>query len=506
MKKFVLYFLSILLFNNFFLVSQDVSVFNQFKYIYVKTVQYESAKKDYYRISSRVSEKLKKYGFKVITDYDAFPDDYKKNPCLAVTCFPSHPASSHSYGSKVTVNLTFKDCQDNIIYSSSGSYSMGDNVWGSFKWASRKALKFFDGFRYKYNPTLNSFKLITEDESQQYEKEIRAYLDSASLSPIEGIFDYAGTDDNEYRLVIIKEGYKYVARILESNVPGFNLKDKKAILEAAAFDGAYTLKWTMGNKNDVKKTLANYNNGVFEFTIPGNEKPSFLYKLYPTIRDNDISSSKESGKWRGNGSGFFISNSGYIVTNHHVIDKISEIEVEFKYNNEIVGFNAIVIQTDPTNDLAILKIEDEEFNGITDIPYNFKTRSADVGSDVFALGYPKALSIMGKEIKFTDGRISAKTGYKGDITTYQSTTPIQPGSSGGPLFDFKGNLIGVNNAKIVSEDVEGVSYTIKSSYLLNLIDVLPESISLPSSNNLTSKSLTEQVKILSDYVVLIKVK
>ena len=113
---------------------------------------------------------------------------------------------------------------------------------------------------------------------------------------------------------------------------------------------------------------------------------------------------------------------------------------------------------------------------------------------------------MGKEIKFTDGRISSKTGFKGDITTYQSTTPIQPGNSGGPLFDFKGNLIGINNAKIITEDVEGVSYSIKSSYLLNLIDVLPETIPLPSSTQLASKPLTEQIKILSDYVVIIKVK
>ena len=145
---------------------------------------------------------------------------------------------------------------------------------------------------------------------------------------------------------------------------------------------------------------------------------------------------------------------------------------------------------------------------LSDIPYNFKTRSVDIGTEIFALGYPMALSLMGKDIKFTDGKISSKTGLGGDITTYQIQVPIQPGNSGGPLFDFKGNLIGITSSGINRklDLTENVNYAIKSSYLLNLIDVLPETITLPSSTQLASKKLTEQIKILSDYVVLIKVR
>jgi S1-C subfamily serine protease len=216
----------------------------------------------------------------------------------------------------------------------------------------------------------------------------------------------------------------------------------------------------------------------------------------------------KNDSWKGNGSGFFISKSGYIVTNNHVIDGASEIEVEFKYKNEIESFNAKVIKVDKTNDLAIIKIDDDKFKNLSVIPYNFKTRTIDTGSEVFALGYPLALSIMGKDIKFTNGRISSKTGIDGDITTYQISVPIQPGNSGGPLFDFNGNLIGITSSTINRKLnlTENVNYAIKSSYLLNLIDVLPETISLPSSTQLASKLLTEQIKILSDYVVLIKVK
>ena len=215
---------------------------------------------------------------------------------------------------------------------------------------------------------------------------------------------------------------------------------------------------------------------------------------------------ENSENWAGNGSGIILTSNGYIATNNHVIEGADDIEVEFLYKNEIRSFNARVIQTDPTNDLAIIKIEDQNFYNLGQIPCKFKTNNVLVGESVFALGYPMALSVMGKEIKFTDGKISSRTGFQGDITTYQSTTPIQGGNSGGPLFDSKGNLIAINSAKLKADVADNVSYSIKSSYLLSLIDALPQDISIPNSSVLATKPLTEKIKILSKYVVLIKVK
>ena len=241
---------------------------------------------------------------------------------------------------------------------------------------------------------------------------------------------------------------------------------------------------------------------IFPELQTGIEKIEITQKLN-LKEDKEI---LQSSEWKGNGSGFIISESGYIVTNHHVVEGMNAFEVEFMYQNQITSFNAKVVKSDATNDLAIIKIDDAKFTNLTNIPYSFKTRSSDVGTEVFALGYPMALTIMGKDIKFTDGKISSKTGFKGDITTYQTTTPIQAGNSGGPLFDFNGNLIGINSSGLDKGLADNVSYSIKSRYLLDLIDVLPESIELPSSKELASKPLTEQIKVLSDYVVLIKVK
>ena len=115
-----------------------------------------------------------------------------------------------------------------------------------------------------------------------------------------------------------------------------------------------------------------------------------------------------------------------------------------------------------------------------------------------------ALTVMGEEVKFTDGKISSKTGFQGDITTYQISVPVQPGNSGGPLFDYDGNIIGVVNAKIMEAD--NVSYAIKLTYLKNLIDVIPDKLILPNDITISQKTLTEKIKILSNYVVLIKIR
>ncbi len=137
----------------------------------------------------------------------------------------------------------------------------------------------------------------------------------------------------------------------------------------------------------------------------------------------------------------------------------------------------------------------------------FSSTIKDVGSEVFALGYPIA-NVMGDEIKFTDGKISSKTGIEGDITVYQISVPIQPGNSGGPLFDSKGNLVGITSSALNKEyfNSENVNYAIKTTYLKNLIDVMPESITLPNSIGIYNKPLTEKIKLLSDFIPMIRVK
>jgi len=221
--------------------------------------------------------------------------------------------------------------------------------------------------------------------------------------------------------------------------------------------------------------------------------------------DNALASmSSTKSEWKGNGTGFFIDPRGYIATNFHVIEGSSEIQVEFIQMGQRKSYKAKIISGDKQNDLAILKVDDPKFKSFTRLPFSFKTEISDVGASVFALGYPLALNIMGEEIKFTDGKISSRTGFQGDIDSYQISVPIQPGNSGGPLFDYNGNVIGIISAKIMGAD--NVTYAIKSSNLYGLVEVMPENLILPNDVTIASKSLTEKVKILSDYVVMIKIR
>lgn len=207
--------------------------------------------------------------------------------------------------------------------------------------------------------------------------------------------------------------------------------------------------------------------------------------------------------WLWSGSGFFISEKGYIATNHHVVDGAKQMQVTYKQNGQTKTYKAEVVVTDPTNDLAIIKIVDNSFVGLPKIPYVFTAKTEDVGTSVFALGYPKTQKL-GEEIKFTDGTISAKTGAQGDIRLYQISVPITHGNSGGPLFDKQGNLIGITSSGWDNED--NINYAIKSIYLKNLIEVMPETITLPNDTTISEKSLVDMIKILSDYVPFIEAK
>lgn len=95
------------------------------------------------------------------------------------------------------------------------------------------------------------------------------------------------------------------------------------------------------------------------------------------------------------------------------------------------------------------------------------------------------------------------------IREYQITVPIQPGNSGGPLFNKDGNIVGITTAKLngdaIGAPVENVNYAVKSLYLMNAMNSLPSFEEMPEESSLKGKSLEEQIAVLKNYIVLIKV-
>jgi S1-C subfamily serine protease len=104
--------------------------------------------------------------------------------------------------------------------------------------------------------------------------------------------------------------------------------------------------------------------------------------------------------------------------------------------------------------------------------------------------------------------VSSKTGIEGDISLYQISVPLKPGNSGCPLFDNEGNLVGITSAQLSKEhfNSENVNYAIKVNYLKNLIDIMTEQIELPNNIDIYKRPLTEKIKLLSDFVPIIRVK
>lgn len=192
---------------------------------------------------------------------------------------------------------------------------------------------------------------------------------------------------------------------------------------------------------------------------------------------------------------FIISNSGYFVTNYHVVEFFETAKVAFKDQNLL----ARVIATDPTHDLAILKLDSDI--KYSQIPFFLKKTPPDLGEEVFVLGYPLK-STMGKEIKLTNGIVSSTSGFQDDPSSFQISAPVQPGNSGSPVFNKNGEVIGVISAK--HKGTENVSYAVKTQYLIELINSSKIKIGSKGTNYLRGKTLVDQIKILQGFVFQIE--
>ena len=167
---------------------------------------------------------------------------------------------------------------------------------------------------------------------------------------------------------------------------------------------------------------------------------------------------------QGMGSGFIIDTSGYIVTNHHVIDGAEQIRVRLSDRRE---FAATVVGSDPQSDIALLKIDAHDLPTVT----LGDARNLKVGQWVFAIGAP-----FGLERTATKGIVSA-LGRALPNDTYvpfiQTDVPINPGNSGGPLFDLSGRVVGINS-QIFSRSggYMGLSFAIPADVAMDVITQL----------------------------------
>jgi len=202
---------------------------------------------------------------------------------------------------------------------------------------------------------------------------------------------------------------------------------------------------------------------------------------------------------RFSGTGFAITSSGLIATNYHVISGADSVYVQ---NATGKSFKAKVLYTEPQNDIAILKIVDTSFRNLGAIPYTFKKAESDLAESVYTYGYPQDAP------HFDEGRVTSAVGLNGDSLDYQISIAINPGNSGSPLMDSRGNVVGIIQGK--QTQLEGVHFAVKASYLLSAIhnipaDSLTKKINLNTKNTLAGLTRVQQVKKLNNYVFIVKV-
>jgi len=170
---------------------------------------------------------------------------------------------------------------------------------------------------------------------------------------------------------------------------------------------------------------------------------------------------------RGIGSGFLVSPDGYILTNAHVVDGVKEVHVKLTDRRE---FTAKVVGTDPKTDVALIKIDAKNLPTVR----VGSAKNVEVGQWVVAMGSP-----FGFENSLTAGVVSAKSrSLPGDgyVPFIQTDVAVNPGNSGGPLFDMNGNVIGINS-QIYSRSggYMGVSFAIPIDVALHVKDELAKS-------------------------------
>lgn len=167
---------------------------------------------------------------------------------------------------------------------------------------------------------------------------------------------------------------------------------------------------------------------------------------------------------QGAGSGVIISQDGYILTNNHVINGANSVKVRLRDGTE---YDATIIGSDSDNDIALLKVS---ATGLSPATFG-DSNSLAVGDYVVAIGNP--LGELGGTV--TDGIISALarkvTIEDTQMTLLQTNAQVNPGNSGGGLFNANGELVGIVNAKQSATEVEGIAFAIPIN---NVIDILSD--------------------------------
>jgi len=320
-----------------------------------------------------------------------------------------------------------------------------------------------------------------------------------NIDPFEGIYESIGPNLRDLKLGVFKNSngaYSLIhyGDVSEANSHLWKKGNLKGKLNPTGAANTFKAVWINENRTLNQNYLFSFQNGIMNLiNSEFGFQQSFL-KISPI--DKPITQKSATG--------FAISKEGYIVTNHHVIKNSNRILVRGINGDFKTPYLAQIVVEDSNNDLAILKVNLQD-QLLSEIPYVLKNSLSEVGEEVYTLGYPLRAT-MGDEVKFTEGVVSSRTGFQGNISLYQVSTPTQPGNSGGPLFNSNGEIIGIISAK--HPLAANASYAIKSNYLVNLIELIPTNQQLINNSkpSISRLNMIDQIKKLTEFIYIIDIE
>lgn len=304
--------------------------------------------------------------------------------------------------------------------------------------------------------------------------EFKEYLNSKKqLHKHEGIWK---SSDGRYLLGIVYDQqdilYRYKAFIIESDATGWLPGDVKCRWTSLDESSVSMGDWYMSNKLKKSSVFKVENNLIFP--VANSELSDIaLVKIYPGTAGSNSQST---------GTGFTISPNGLIVTAYHVIEGSDSIEALVPG----LGFRpAKIIASNPSNDIAIIKVQTETKNYLNISDF----KSSKVSDKIYTLGYPLS-SVLGDEPKYSEGVVNSLTGLGDSASLMQVSIPIQPGNSGGPVLNNQNEVVGmiVSTAGIeafyaLSGTIpQNVNWAVKSDYIRLITDI--ESIEKTENNKL----------------------
>ena len=365
----------------------------------------------------------------------------------------------------------------------------------------------------------------TETSSVKFDRSIKSreeailkFFKERNLDPIEGIW---ATDDSQYEIAIVKNlfgehtDWDYLGLITSAQPvrwlvgpSRFKRGEVKVLLKTTASANLFLITWFAANRFRVGGNFNLQNSDFIQVSFSDAPGPMgmtslvrvFPKKLGPPKNGNQPFSpppvddgGKNNLPGPKSGTGFFVTKN-HIVTNFHVIANSEDIYVSLPTGKKA---KCKVFLKDQNNDLAVLEVIGN--SGIENpIPLDLNN-SAGEGEKVFTIGFPLPEEL-GRNSKISDGIVNCSSGIEDDPRFYQISIPIQPGNSGGPLFNKNGKVIGIvtstlNNTYLLLKKAvisQNVNFALKIDYLK---PILPKNNQFENGEN----SLADAEMIMRKY-------